>query len=107
MLDHGSEDFDGIDDDAEEEQGQNPPLTGRKTVTSSYDVYMLDTPKEDDDDGKKNPVEDQPAEAPPKRRRQRCRSKSRHQKESSTVTEDNNTPENAEDSEAPVEPTSE
>ena len=95
-----------MDDDAGDEQGQNPPFTGRWTATSTYDVYMVDTPKEDDDD-QKDPVEDQPAEAPPKRRRQWRRSKSRHQKDSNTGTEDNNTPENAEDPEAPVEPTSE
>ena len=28
-LDYGSEDIDGMDDDAEEEQGQNLPFTGR------------------------------------------------------------------------------
>ena len=45
MLDFDSEDIDGMDDDAEEEQGQKPPFTGRWTATSSYDVYMVDTPK--------------------------------------------------------------
>ena len=45
MLDYGSEDFVDIDDDAEEEQGRNPPLTGRGTIISSYDVYTMDTPK--------------------------------------------------------------
>ena len=29
VLDYSSDDIDGIDDDADEEQGQNPPLTGR------------------------------------------------------------------------------
>ena len=29
MLDYGSEDIDGMDDDADEEQSQNPPFTGR------------------------------------------------------------------------------
>ena len=29
MLDYGSEDIDGMDDDAGEEEAQNPPLTGR------------------------------------------------------------------------------
>ena len=29
MLDYGFEDIDGMDNDAEEEQGQNPPFTGR------------------------------------------------------------------------------
>ncbi len=45
MLDYDSEDIDGMDDDADEEQDQNPPYTGRWTATSSYDVYMVDTPK--------------------------------------------------------------
>ena len=96
-----------MDDDAGDEQGQNPSFTGRWTATSTYDVYMVDTPKEDDDDGKKDLVEDKPAEAPPKHRCQRRRSKSRREKTSNTDTEDNNTLENAEDPEAPVEPTSE
>ena len=38
MLDHASEDIDGIDDDADEEHGQNPPFTVRWTATASYDV---------------------------------------------------------------------
>ena len=96
-----------MDDDAGEEQAQNPPFTGRWTTTSSYDVYMVDTPKEGDDDDEKDPVEDEPPEIPPKRRRQRRRSKSRRGKDSNTGTGDNNTPENAEDQEAPIEPTSE
>ena len=28
MFDYGSEDIDGIDDDADKEQGQDPPFTG-------------------------------------------------------------------------------
>ena len=44
-LDYGSEDIDNMDDDALEEQAQKPPLTGRWIATSSYDVYMVDTPK--------------------------------------------------------------
>jgi hypothetical protein len=44
MLDYDSEDIDGMDDDAGEEQAQNPPFTGRWTASSSYDVYMADTP---------------------------------------------------------------
>ena len=35
-----------MDDDAVGEQGQNPPCTGRWTTTSSYGVYMVDTPKD-------------------------------------------------------------
>ena len=43
MLDFGSEDIDGMDDDAGDEQ--QPPPTGRWTATSSCDIYMVDTPK--------------------------------------------------------------
>ena len=46
MLDYGSEDIDSMDDDAGEEEAQNPPFTGRWTATSSYDVYMVDAPKD-------------------------------------------------------------
>ena len=48
MLYFDSEDIDGMDDDAGEEQ--EPPLTGRWTATSSYDIYMVDTPKETNGD---------------------------------------------------------
>ena len=48
-----------MDDDVGEEQ--EPPPTGRWTATSSYDIYMVDTPKESD--GNKatedNPLEKQ------------------------------------------------
>ncbi|EMS65346.1 hypothetical protein TRIUR3_26665 [Triticum urartu] len=69
MLDYTSEDIDGVDDDARDEQGQDPPFTGCCTATSTYNVYMVDTPKEDDGEGRKDSVEEKPAEAPPKRRR--------------------------------------
>ena len=52
MLDYASEDIDGMDDDAGADPGQNPPIIGRWTATSTYDMYMVDTPKKDDDDGK-------------------------------------------------------
>ena len=52
MLDYGSEDIDGMDDDADKEQGQDPPFTGRWTATSSYDVYMVGTPKGSGDEKK-------------------------------------------------------
>ena len=106
MLDYGSEDIDGMDDDAGEEQAQNPLFTGRWTTTSSYDVYMVDTPKEGNGDNEKNPVEDTPPETQPKHRHQRRRSKSRRGKDSNTGTRDNNTPHDTEDQEDPVEPTS-
>ena len=69
MLDYSSEDIDGMDDDAGEEQAQNPPFIGCWTATSSYDVYMVDTPKENNSDGKENQVEDKPPKIQPKRRR--------------------------------------
>ena len=86
MLDYGSEDIDGMDDDVGEEQAENPPFTGRWTTTSSYDVYMVDAPKENSVDDKENPVEDEPPKTEPKRRRQWRRSKSRRSKDSNTDT---------------------
>ena len=106
MLDSNSEDIDGMDDDAEEEKAQNPPFTGRWTATSSYDVYMVDTPKEVNGEDKGDPVEDKPHEIQPKRRRQRRRSKSRRGKDNNTDTGENNTPDDAEDNEEPIEATS-
>ena len=82
MLDFGSEDFDGMDDEARDEP--EPPPTGRWTATSSHDVYMVDTPNEANGDEK---AEDDPSKKQPKRRRQRRRPKSRHSKSS-----DNNSP---------------
>ena len=51
MLDFDSEDINGMDDDAGEEQ--EPPPIGRWIATSSYDIYMVDRPKEDNDDEKR------------------------------------------------------
>ena len=68
---------------------------------------MVDTPKEGNDDNEKNAVEDKPPEIQPKHRRQRRRSKSRRGRDSNTGTGENNTPDDAEDNEDPVEPTSE
>nr|XP_020149904.1 uncharacterized protein LOC109735106 [Aegilops tauschii subsp. strangulata] len=68
---------------------------------------MVDTPKEDGDEGCKNPIKDNNTDKPPKQRHQRRRSKSRRDKESNTGNRDDNTPENTEDPDAPVEPTSE
>ena len=78
MLDYTSEDIDSMDDDAGDEQAQNPPFTGRWSATSSYDVYMVDTPKENNGDDKEDPVEDKPPEIQSKHRRQRWRSKDRN-----------------------------
>ena len=51
MLDFDFEDIDCMDDDAGDEQ--EPLPTGHRTPTSSYDVYMVDTPKENDDEERK------------------------------------------------------
>ena len=44
MLNLDSEDIDGMDEDAGDEQ--EPAPTGRRTAISSHDIYMVDTPKE-------------------------------------------------------------
>ena len=64
MLDYDSVNIDSMDDDAGEEQ--EPPHTVRWTATSSYDIYMVDTPKENNG-GNENPAEDKPLETQPKR----------------------------------------
>ena len=65
-LDYDSEDIDGMDDDAREDQ--EPLPTGRWIAISSYDIYMVDTPKENNGDNE-NPFEDKPLEIQPKCRR--------------------------------------
>ena len=82
MLDFDSEDIDGMDDDAGEEQ--EPPLTGRWRATFSYDIYMVDTPKETNGD---EAMEDNPSGKKAKHGRHRRRSKPRH---SNTGTGDEN-----------------
>ena len=67
MLDYDSKNIDSMDDDAGEEQ--DPSHVGRWTATSSYDIYMVDTPKENNGDNE-NPVEDKPPEIQPKCHRQ-------------------------------------
>ena len=97
MLDLDTEDIDGMDDNAGDEQ--EPLPTGRWTTTSSYDIYMVDTPKEGNGD---KTAEDDPSKKQPKRQRQRRRSKSRHSKSSDTDTGDNNTPDSTEDNNNPL-----
>ena len=74
MLDYVSEDIDVMDDDADAEPSQVPPIIGHWTTTSTYDVYMVDTPDKKDDEDDQNPNEDKPVDEPPKRRHQRRRS---------------------------------
>jgi len=107
MLDYASEDINGMDDDADSQPNQVPPIMGYWTATSTYDVYMVDTPDKKDDEDNQNPDEDNPVNKPPKHRRQWRRSRSHRAKDSSTGTGGNETPDDAEDPEYPVEPTSE
>ena len=97
MLYFDSKDIDGMDDNAGHEQ--EPPPTGRWTSTSSYDIYMVDTPKEANGD---ETTEDDPSKKQPKRQRQWRRSKSRQSKSGDTGTGDNNTLDSAEDDNNPL-----
>ena len=56
MLDFDSENIDGMDDDAGDEQESAP--IGHWTTTSSHDVYMVDTPKRSNDEDKKGVTRD-------------------------------------------------
>ena len=98
MLDFDSEDIDGMDDDAGEEQ--EPPPIGCWTATSSYDIYMVDTPKENNGD---EATEDNPLGKQSRHRRHRRRSKPRHSKNSDAGIGDNN-PDGAEDEDNPAQP---
>src|SRR4051812_26685277 len=92
MLDFGSEDFDSMDDEVGDEQ--EPAPVGRWKATSSYDIYMVDTPQDGDGDGTAG---DDTSKKQPKRRRQRRRSKSRQSKNGDSGTGDNTTPDSAEE----------
>ena len=92
MLDFDSNDTDGMDVSAGDDS--EPPPMGRWTATSSYDIYMVDTPKEDDGD-KKDTTEDKTLGQKPKRRRRR-RSKSSHSKNSDNSARKIDTPVNSE-----------
>ena len=92
MLDFDSEDIDGMDADAGDDQ--EPAPIGHWKATSSYDIYMVDTPKEGNGDGT---AEEDPFKMRPKRRRQRRRSKSRQSKNGDSGTGDNTTPDSAEE----------
>ena len=97
MLDFNSEDIDSMDDDAGDEE--EPLPTGRWTATSSYDIYMVDTPKEGNGD---EIAEDDPSKKQPKCQRQWRHSKSRQSKSGDTGIGDNNTPDSAEDNNNPL-----
>ena len=90
MLDFDSEDIDGMDDDVGDDH--EPAPIGHWKATSSYDIYMVDTPKDGDGDGT---VGDDAPKKQPKRRRRR--SKSRQSKNDDSGTGENKTPDSAED----------
>ena len=96
VLDFDSKDIDGMDDDAGEEH--ELPLTGRWTATSSYDIYMVDTPKETNGD---EATEDNPLGRKIKHGRHRCRSKPCH---GNTGPGDENNPGGAEEEYNPDRP---
>ena len=60
-----------MDDDARDDQ--EPAPTGHRKATSSYDIYMVDIPKDGNGEGT---AEDDPSKKQPKCRRQWHRSKS-------------------------------
>ena len=82
-----------MDVDTGEEQAQNPPRIGRWTATSSYDIYMVDTPKEKEADGDNG----MPVDEPPKRRRQKHRPRSGKRKNNNIVTDNDDNLNQAED----------
>ena len=79
MLDFDSEDIDGMDDNAGDDQ--EPAPTGHWKATSTHDVYMVDTPKGSDNEEQQDTTKDNSLEKQSKRQRKR-RSKSRLDKDS-------------------------
>src|SRR4051812_7468453 len=70
---------------------QEPSPTWRWIATSSHDIYMVDTPKEDNGEERGDAAKDNPLEKQPERRRRR-RSKSRLGKNSDNSVRKNDTP---------------
>ena len=77
-----------------QETTKNQCLQGTGKATSSYDIYMVDIPKDGNGDGT---TEDDPSKKLPKRQWQRRRSKSCQRKNGDSGTGDNNTPDSAEE----------
>ena len=75
MLDYAYEEADDMDDDEEATTRMDitPPITGRWAAASTYDIFMVDTPKDDGDNtnGDVTPRRDcnNLGEEPPKCRR--------------------------------------
>ena len=91
MLDFDSEDIDSMDADEGDDQ---PTPIGHWKATSSYDIYMVDIPKDGNGNGT---AEDDLSKKQHKRRRQRRRFKSRQSNNGDSGTGYNNTPDSAED----------
>ena len=85
-----------MDDDAG--KLQEPPLTGRRTATSSYDIYMVDTQNETNGD---EAMEDNPSGRKAKHGRCWRRSKPRH---SNTGPGDESNPDGAKEEYNPDQP---
>ena len=96
MLDFDSEDIDGMDDDTVDTQ--EPPPTGRWTATSSYDIYMVDTPKETNGN---EAMEDNPSK---KKAKHGCRQRRSKPRQGNTGARDDNNPDGADDEYNPKQP---
>ena len=73
MLDFGSEDIDGMD--ANEGMDEEPAPIGPWNATLSYDVYMVDAPKDDDEEQKDAPKACSPEKQSKRRRKRRPKSR--------------------------------
>ena len=71
-------------------------------ATSSYDVYMVDTPKESSGDDKEDPDVNKPSETQSKRQGPKRHSKPRRSNDGNTGTRENSTLGDAENNEDPV-----
>ena len=96
VVDFDSEDTDSMDNDAGDTQ--EPPPTGRWTATSSYDIYMVDTPKETNGD--------EATEANPSKKKAKhgCRQRRSKPRQGNTGTGDDNNPDGADDEYNPEQP---
>ena len=97
MLDFDSEDIDGMDDDAGDEEEPQP--TG--ALDSHLIIRYIHGGHTKEGNGHET-TKDDPSKKQPKRRRQRRRSKSRQSKSVDTGTGDNKTPDSAEDGNNPL-----
>ena len=81
MLDYDSEDIEGMDDYARDDQKPVPTRHWKTTSTHDIYIYMVDTPKGSDNEEQRDVAKENSPEKQSKRRRKR-RSKSRLDKDS-------------------------